>query len=215
MNSDDEFEVENDRSRLLTTTNGTKIKLHEDVARYVLSTSENESCHGEILGESEKGKVILKLTKDIGFDGKTESMFCRPIPKRFIVLILMALGNFSMYCVRMCVNVTVVAMTTVTEQNSNETTAQSPKTPEFNWDKKMQGTILACLYWGYTATQIPAGLLTYKFGGTFLLGFAVFSSSVLTLATPYVVRQDLMPLLFYESLKVYSWVSLLLLVQRL
>ena len=51
MNSDDEFEVENDRSRLLTTTNGTKIKLHEDVARYVLSTSENESCHGEILGE--------------------------------------------------------------------------------------------------------------------------------------------------------------------
>ena len=42
-----------------------------------------------------------------------ESKFtCFPaIPKRFIILILLALGNFNMYCIRMCLNVTIVAMT--------------------------------------------------------------------------------------------------------
>lgn len=38
--------------------------------------------------------------------------------------------------------------------------------------------------------QIPAGLLSFKFGGTFLVGFAVFGSSVLTLVTPFIVRQN-------------------------
>lgn len=33
------------------------------------------------------------------------------IPKRFIILILLALANFNMYCTRMCLNVTIVAMT--------------------------------------------------------------------------------------------------------
>ena len=33
------------------------------------------------------------------------------IPKRYIIIILVALANFNMYCIRMCVNVTIVAMT--------------------------------------------------------------------------------------------------------
>lgn len=40
-------------------------------------------------------------------------------PKRFILLILLALGNFNMYCVRMCLNVAIVAMTRGEGNQSN------------------------------------------------------------------------------------------------
>ncbi|XP_046849917.1 vesicular glutamate transporter 1-like [Xenia sp. Carnegie-2017] len=49
---------------------------------------------------------------------------------------------------------------------------------------------LASLYWSYTALQIPAGLLCAKYGSSFLLGIAIFGSSVLTLFTPLIVRAN-------------------------
>ncbi|XP_046849920.1 vesicular glutamate transporter 1-like [Xenia sp. Carnegie-2017] len=55
---------------------------------------------------------------------------------------------------------------------------------------KRRGTILASLYWSYTALQIPAGLLCTKYGSSFLLGIAIFGSSVLTLFTPLIVRAN-------------------------
>ena len=42
---------------------------------------------------------------------ESKSSFFPAIPKRFIVLILLALATFNMYCTRMCLNVTIVAMT--------------------------------------------------------------------------------------------------------
>ena len=33
------------------------------------------------------------------------------VPKRYIILVLITLANFNMYCIRMCLNVTIVAMT--------------------------------------------------------------------------------------------------------
>ena len=43
--------------------------------------------------------------------GESKPSFFPAIPKRFIILILLALANFNMYCIRMCLNVTIVAMT--------------------------------------------------------------------------------------------------------
>ncbi|CAB3996568.1 vesicular glutamate transporter 1-like [Paramuricea clavata] len=97
-----------------------------------------------------------------------------------------------MYCIRMCVNVTIVAMTHGEGKQNNNTGTHSSEEmePEFHWDKQFQGTILASLYWSYTALQIPAGLLCVKYGASFLLGIAIFGSSVLTLVTPFIVRQN-------------------------
>ena len=79
------------------------------------------------------------------------------------------------------------------------------------------GTLLACFYWGYTATQIPAGLLAIKYGGVTLFGLAIFCSSVLTLMTPLIVRQDVYVFivlrviegLFLVSLAgvIYNWIG--------
>ena len=42
---------------------------------------------------------------------ESKPSFFPAIPKRFIMLILLALATFNMYCTRMCLNVTIVAMT--------------------------------------------------------------------------------------------------------
>ena len=43
---------------------------------------------------------------------RPKSSGVRRVPKRHIVLTMMVLGYFVMYCVRMCFSVTIVAMTT-------------------------------------------------------------------------------------------------------
>ncbi|CAB3996566.1 vesicular glutamate transporter 3 isoform X2 [Paramuricea clavata] len=125
------------------------------------------------------------------------------IPKRFIILVLVTLAYFNMFCIRMCLNVTIVAMThgEGKQYNSSGPHLSRDKEPDFHWDKQFQGTILASLYWGYTALQIPAGLLSVKYGGSFLLGIAIFGSSVLSLLTPLILRQNVYALLFLRIME--------------
>lgn len=182
MISDEEVEFENDGARLLSAVNNEQIRnLHGDVEKFVYPQSDTDGNSGEELEMRERTVPSPRAQVSI-------SRYFPQIPKRFIVLFLMAFGYFNMYCVRMCLNVAIVAMTR--SEESNKTTTRTSTARQFDWDKEFQGTILASLYWGYTATQIPAGLLTFKFGGTFLLGFAVFASSVLTLATPFIVLHN-------------------------
>lgn len=35
----------------------------------------------------------------------------------------------------------------------------------YEWDKKTQGLILSSFFWGYATMQIPAGLLSKRYGG--------------------------------------------------
>ncbi len=49
--------------------------------------------------------------------------------------------------------------------------------------------------------QIPAGLLCVKYGGCFLLGIAIFGSSVLTLFTPFIVRQNVYAFIFLRIME--------------
>lgn len=63
------------------------------------------------------------------------------------------------------------------------------------------GTILASLFWGYTTLQVPAGLLTVKYGGSSLLSIAIFGSSVLTFLTPFVVRRNVYAFLFLRIME--------------
>jgi hypothetical protein len=49
--------------------------------------------------------------------------------------------------------------------------------------------------------QIPSGMLCVKYGGCFLLGIAIFGSSVLTLATPFIVRQNVYIFIFLRILE--------------
>ena len=63
---------------------------------------------------SEKGEplpVNSEINDELPSAEVSKSWLFSAIPKRYIIIILVALANFNMYCIRMCVNVTIVAMT--------------------------------------------------------------------------------------------------------
>lgn len=73
----------------------------------------------------------------------------------------------------------------------------------FAWDERTQGMIMSAFYSGYIITHIPGGLLAQKFGGKFIVAYAIFSTSALTLLTPAAARMGsthLMILRFVEGL---------------
>lgn len=59
---------------------------------------------------------------------------------------------------------------------------------EFVWDEATQGLILSSFFWGYVVMQVPGGLLAERFGGKAALGFGMLTSTLATLATPFVAR---------------------------
>ena len=203
MISDEENdEYQNDRTKLLSQNSDEPTrKLHCEMGRFTYPRSDSEGNHDDIQ-LLERGEALpenSEINDELPSAEVSKSWLFSAIPKRYIIIILVALANFNMYCIRMCLNVTIVAMTH-SKGKQNGSTASYLATesgPEFNWGKQFQGTILASLYWSYTAMQIPAGLLCVKYGGCFLLGIAIFGSSVLTLATPFIVRQN-----------VYAFISL-------
>ncbi|CAB3996565.1 vesicular glutamate transporter 2-like [Paramuricea clavata] len=170
-------------------------QFHGEMDKFTYPHSDREINQGDI--ELCEKRQPLDVNSEINKNGPLNAKVSKPslfpaIPKRFIILVLIMLANFNMYCIRMCLNVTIVAMThgEGKRYNSSGPHLSRDMEPEFHWDKQFQGTILASLYWGYTALQIPAGLLSVKYGGSFLLGIAIFGSSALTLLTPYIVRQN-------------------------
>jgi len=55
---------------------------------------------------------------------------------------------------------------------------------KYDWDGKVQGYILSSFYWGYITTQIPAGVLTDRFGAYRFLYVAILASSFLSVILP-------------------------------
>jgi len=54
----------------------------------------------------------------------------------------------------------------------------------YDWDEKTQGLVLSSFFWGYFLMQLPAGIITERFGGHRFLCLAVLGSSLLTLFLP-------------------------------
>ncbi|XP_061188671.1 sialin-like [Saccostrea echinata] len=59
---------------------------------------------------------------------------------------------------------------------------------EFIWDKALQGAILGAFFWGYTAMQIPSGVLSERFGPRLVIFAGMSLVSVLTILTPVLAR---------------------------
>lgn len=65
---------------------------------------------------------------------------------------------------------------------------QDSSNGEFDWDGRVQGLILGSFFWGYIATQIPAGILAEKYSGKHVFGLGIFLASLFTLFTPLAAR---------------------------
>lgn len=57
----------------------------------------------------------------------------------------------------------------------------------YPWTVQQQGLILSSFYWGYVLTHIPGGVIAEKFGGKYVLGLGILSTSIFTLLTPLIV----------------------------
>lgn len=123
------------------------------------------------------------------------------IGQRHLLVILINLGIGVMYCMRVNLNVALVAMINETAiQNtkvsnnsecpavniSSGTSRHLPKDGEYAWSRELQGLILSSFYWGYLVLQVPSGTLTQRFGGKRALLIGVLWTSAFTAVTPWV-----------------------------
>ena len=104
-----------------------------------------------------------KQTKDeeelliVDANSQTNSCLCRDwlpfIPARYILAVMMFLGSFVLYVLRVNLSVAVVAMTNQTADKpnaggANDTSSCTPTAPVFFWDNNQQGRWRAsCMYW--------------------------------------------------------------------
>ncbi|XP_011691709.1 PREDICTED: putative inorganic phosphate cotransporter [Wasmannia auropunctata] len=91
-------------------------------------------------------------------------------------VVLMCLGFFCCYAIRVTTSVTLEAMTNAASAN--------PNFEEFYWDEPVKHLILSSFFWGYTCTQIPASILTQRWSAQGLFSATLIISGLLTIGTP-------------------------------
>ncbi|PRD25139.1 UNVERIFIED_CONTAM: Sialin [Trichonephila clavipes] len=123
------------------------------------------------------------------------------IPKRYIITVLGSLGLFNVYAMRVNLSVAIVAMVNSTSDldrnetyqvkecssllsHETNTTIETFRGEQYNWDSKDQGIILGSFFYGYLATQLPGGILAEKFGAKWLYGGGVLVTAIFSLLTP-------------------------------
>lgn len=71
----------------------------------------------------------------------------------------------------------------VTMVPNNQTTG-APNSTTFDWTEVQQGLILGSPYWFYCVVQLPAGVLTLKYGAKALYGLPILAGALLTFLVP-------------------------------
>ncbi|XP_008559447.1 putative inorganic phosphate cotransporter [Microplitis demolitor] len=95
---------------------------------------------------------------------------------RHIQVLLLTLGFFCCYAVRVALSISLVAMVKADSAN--------PNFEEFDWSDSVQNTILSSFFWGYVITHIPGGELAQRFGAHKFLCFAVGICGIVTALIP-------------------------------
>ncbi|XP_074641328.1 LOW QUALITY PROTEIN: uncharacterized protein LOC141899073 [Tubulanus polymorphus] len=113
-------------------------------------------------------------------------------------------GFFNLYAMRVNMSVAVVCMVNQTavkalssENGTNDFQDKvncstnlgfgrksSFEEGEYVWMKETQGLILSSFFWGYIATQLPGGLLAFRFGGKIVFGVCMAIAALGTLLSP-------------------------------
>lgn len=71
----------------------------------------------------------------------------------------------------------------------------------FGWSKETQGLLLSAFFLGYTALQIPTGLLATRSGGARLVGISVLATSTLSIIVPTAIRHSFSALFLLRFLQ--------------
>ena len=75
-----------------------------------------------------------------------------------------------------------------------------PMAAEHGWSTTLQGAVMSAFFLGYLILQIPAGYLSDRFGGKWVLGLGVIFWSLFTLLTPVAAMLGISALLICRFL---------------
>ena len=134
---------------------------------------------------------------------KTEKCdwYCPCLPKRYLIAILAFFGMVNTYAMRLDLSVAIIDMVENKTSIDSNGTKFVVKTADFDWDLNAQAMVLASFFYGYIVTQIPAGYLAARFGGTLVFGLAIFVNAILSLLTPVAARSNFFLLVFVRVCK--------------
>lgn len=122
----------------------------------------------------------------------------RFIPARWCFVSLGFIGFFLTYAFKVVLSMSIVSMvSSTTDHPDNNTGSCFVRTAtsevhkgEFNWTSDQQAQVLGSFFYGYVITQIPAGLISNKFGGKWIFGISLLIASVLSCLGPWAARID-------------------------
>ena len=128
------------------------------------------------------------------------------IPSRFVFVGLSFFGVVLAYAYKVVLSVAIVSMVGQIHHNSNSTnetdvcpleessttnSSSNEKQGEFyDWDDHKQALILGGFFYGYVVTQLPAGVLSERFGAKWIFGGSMLSAAILSLLGPIAARSS-------------------------
>ncbi|XP_014367589.2 putative inorganic phosphate cotransporter [Papilio machaon] len=133
------------------------------------------------------------------------------IPQRYVLAILALLAVANAYTMRVCLNLAITQMVKRTVAVEGDAHYDPDACPDMNvvtnssasylqsylrmddvvvfeWSEATQGLLLSSFYYGYILTHIPGGMLAERYGGKWVLGLGLLSTSICTFITPITVK---------------------------
>ncbi|XP_061487013.1 voltage-gated purine nucleotide uniporter SLC17A9 [Rhineura floridana] len=136
-----------------------------------VSVSKNEAPVGrsDLLSLLHHKHQPLKTTEEgMKKDGIADSYWSRPESQIWTLTLL--LGTCLLYCTRVALPISVVAMSA-----------------HFQWDKRQSGIVLSSFFWGYCLTQIIGGHLSDRIGGEKVILLSASAWGSITAITPLLI----------------------------
>ena len=110
--------------------------------------------------------------------------FCS-ISKRYVQVILLAIGYMIFQASRVIVGVATVRMMSNITKEEDDGTIVLIEPAEFDWSDRTVGFLESSFYWGFLISLFPAGgLLPIYFPAHRVFGLAAFTSMFLNLLMP-------------------------------
>ncbi|TNN11525.1 Sialin [Schistosoma japonicum] len=122
---------------------------------------------------------------------------------RYMIATMGFFNLILIYMMRVDINVTILAMVDdEVDKNSeyhssyycanvyNIVNHQTTKinTGEFKWNRLTQGLILGAFFWGYILTQIPGGILAFRFGPKWVIFSSLLGCAITEFCIPSAAR---------------------------
>lgn len=126
-------------------------------------------------------------------------LFYKYIPARFVLVFLGFFAFALAYAYKVMLSVTIVSMAKPLNRTDNEgqcfhdnsTNLIKNEDGEFVWDSHQQALILGAFFYGYFLIQLPAGILSEKYGAKWIFGCFLLATAVLSLLGPIAARKHL------------------------